>query len=207
MSPGRRTNRKNLRSCQRTILLYSFCFWSQRKILVCKYVCFQPSARRPQARDRKWCSLGINFREKPHPTRVFAGLIGRKECRNNARLCTVTVKIAQISRRAQEEHSWRYWHRGLTPIVYPLFIVGGHEDADRVRCVLMTRTRLLVVPIRPGKSLRLGRGEPALPPKSAPSRLVLSRSRLFRPPAACPLRPCRRVRRNSSPPLYPSRRW
>ncbi len=32
MSPGRRTNRKNLRSCQRTILLYSFCKFSQSKI-------------------------------------------------------------------------------------------------------------------------------------------------------------------------------
>ena len=40
MSPGRRTNRQNLRSCQRTILLYSFYKISQRKIRVCKYSLF-----------------------------------------------------------------------------------------------------------------------------------------------------------------------
>ena len=38
MSPGRRTNRKNLRNCQRTILLYSFYFLSQRK--VCNFIYF-----------------------------------------------------------------------------------------------------------------------------------------------------------------------
>ena len=75
MSPGRRTNRKNLRSCQRTILLYSFYFWSQRKIRVCKYTCFQASAGRPQARDRKWCSPKIKSREKPYLTRVSAEII------------------------------------------------------------------------------------------------------------------------------------
>jgi hypothetical protein len=55
LSPGRRTNRKNLRSCQRTILLYSFYFFRQRKMHACKYTCFQSSARRSQPRDRKWC--------------------------------------------------------------------------------------------------------------------------------------------------------
>ena len=40
MSPGRRTNRKNLRSCQRTILLYSFYFFRQRKIAPCNYPVF-----------------------------------------------------------------------------------------------------------------------------------------------------------------------
>jgi hypothetical protein len=31
LSPGRRTNRKNLRNCQRTILFYAFYFVSQSK--------------------------------------------------------------------------------------------------------------------------------------------------------------------------------
>jgi len=75
LSPGRRTNRKNLRSCQRTILLYSFYFSSQRKLRVCKYTCFQSSARRSQAGDQIWCNRSIAFAGKPYQTRVFAELV------------------------------------------------------------------------------------------------------------------------------------
>ena len=49
---------EKLRSCQRTILLYSFYSSGQWKIRVCKYICFQSSARRSQGCDRIWCSGG-----------------------------------------------------------------------------------------------------------------------------------------------------
>jgi hypothetical protein len=62
LSPGRRTNWKNLRSCQRTILLYSFYFFSQSKIRLCKYMHFQSSARRSQPYDRIWCNDPEQFR-------------------------------------------------------------------------------------------------------------------------------------------------
>jgi hypothetical protein len=74
LSPGRRTNWKNLRSCQRTILLYSFYFFSQSKIRICKYTYFQSSARRSQPHDRIWCNRLNRFRQKPRPARLFAEL-------------------------------------------------------------------------------------------------------------------------------------
>jgi len=79
LSPGRRTNRKNLRSCQRTILLYSFYFWSQRKIRVCKYTSFQRSARHPQPPDRKWCTPKIDFRENPRQLRLSTEFLQPEE--------------------------------------------------------------------------------------------------------------------------------
>src|SRR5438477_3704960 len=63
---------EKLRSCQRTILLYSFYFFSQRKICVCKYTCFQSSARRPQAYDRKLCSQHRHLLQNPFWTRLCA---------------------------------------------------------------------------------------------------------------------------------------
>ena len=48
---------------------------SQRKIHVCKYTCFQPSARHPQPPDRKWCSAQSSSLQKPRPTRLSAEFI------------------------------------------------------------------------------------------------------------------------------------
>ena len=80
MSPGRCTNRKNLRSCQRTILLYSFYFFSQRKIQHSKYTSFQPSARRPQPPDRKWCRRKLKSPQNPRQARVSPEFIHPGKC-------------------------------------------------------------------------------------------------------------------------------
>jgi hypothetical protein len=71
LSPGRRTNRKNLRSCQRTILLYSFYKSSQRKIALRNYMYFQSSAARSQGGDRKLCSYSKHSRPEAAPDAEF----------------------------------------------------------------------------------------------------------------------------------------
>ena len=71
MSPGRRTNRKNSRRCQRTILLYSFYFLSQRKIAGCNCMCFQSSAGCPQGCDRILCSRLDHSSRNPRQSWLF----------------------------------------------------------------------------------------------------------------------------------------
>jgi len=79
LSPGRRTNRKNLRSCQRTILLYSFYKSSQRKITLCNHLYFQSSAARPQAGDRKLCNRAKHFPLEPAPDAAFRDRNSKKK--------------------------------------------------------------------------------------------------------------------------------
>jgi len=69
LSPGRRTNRKNFRSCQRTIMFLLFLFLQSTKNLRLQLAYFQPSARRPQAGDRIWCIRRNEVRSKLLPTR------------------------------------------------------------------------------------------------------------------------------------------
>jgi len=45
--------------------LYSFYFFSQRKIAACNYTHFQSSAARSQPGDRKLCSRKSGFRAEP----------------------------------------------------------------------------------------------------------------------------------------------
>jgi hypothetical protein len=62
LSPGRRTNRKNLRNCQRTILVLLLLEFSSIKNLHLQDAYFQWSAGRPQAGDRILCSLASRSR-------------------------------------------------------------------------------------------------------------------------------------------------
>ena len=55
MSPGRRTNRKNLRNCLRTITVLLLLIFSSIKNRNLQLTCFQSSAASPQASDRNWC--------------------------------------------------------------------------------------------------------------------------------------------------------
>jgi hypothetical protein len=54
-------------------------------------------------------------------------LLAGRNARNNAQLCTATVKIAQIPRLAEERAFMPILALRTEPIVYPPFIVGGHD--------------------------------------------------------------------------------
>jgi hypothetical protein len=62
LSPGRCTNRQNLRNCQRTIMFLLFLFQESIKSVRLYVACFQSSAGRPQAGDRILCRGGERFK-------------------------------------------------------------------------------------------------------------------------------------------------
>jgi hypothetical protein len=62
LSPGRRTNRKNLRNCQRTIPFLLFLILQSTKTARLYLTYFQSSAAHPQAGDRILCSFTREFR-------------------------------------------------------------------------------------------------------------------------------------------------
>jgi hypothetical protein len=82
LSPGRRTNRKNLRNCQRTILVLLLLKFSSIKKLHPQDAYFQSSAARPQAGDRILCRAEGDFAQKARGSGVLhdwgAGGLGEK---------------------------------------------------------------------------------------------------------------------------------
>jgi hypothetical protein len=62
LSPGRRTNRKNLRNCQRTIPFLLFLILQSTKSARLYLIYFQSSAAHPQAGDRILCNPALPFR-------------------------------------------------------------------------------------------------------------------------------------------------
>jgi hypothetical protein len=61
LSPGRRTNRKNLRNCQRTIPFLLFIILESTKSARLYLIYFQSRAAHPQAGDRILCSSTKEF--------------------------------------------------------------------------------------------------------------------------------------------------
>jgi hypothetical protein len=114
LSPGRRTNRKNLRSCQRTILLYSFYKFSQRKITLCNYMYFQSSAARPQGHDRIWCRRQIRYSQMPLQMSSFALCIDRNRCEVREEFYVPLVKITHFRLPARDLVSNGIHGRALT---------------------------------------------------------------------------------------------
>jgi hypothetical protein len=60
-SPGRRTNRKNLRNCQRTIMFLLLLKFASTKTAKFYPLYFQSSAARSQPGARIWCTMGARF--------------------------------------------------------------------------------------------------------------------------------------------------
>jgi hypothetical protein len=84
LSPGRRTNRKNLRNCLRTITVLLLLFFSSTKNHRLQLTCFQPSAASPQAGDRNWCKGISQFRADAAPDAGFRD--SRKDSRSLRRV-------------------------------------------------------------------------------------------------------------------------
>jgi hypothetical protein len=116
LSPGRRTNRKNLRSCQRTILFYSFYFFRQSKICPCNYLIFQSSAARPQAHDRIWCKAPTHSWRNPRWARSFAFCIDVNRCESAVRFYFWVVNIAHSPCLARDFKSAGSTKRILSPL-------------------------------------------------------------------------------------------
>ena len=150
MSPGRRTNRKNLRSCQRTILLYSSYYSRQRKIRACKYTYFQSSAARPQVDDRIWCRPAEPLSQNPSQTRRFACCIDPNRCAIPIAICSCFVKIRHFPRSARDYKQRVMWGQPSSAVRHrPSCARRTAEDG----CPHMNRTCLFSRPLslrRPG---------------------------------------------------------
>ena len=109
MSPGRRTNRENLRSCQRTITLLLLLIFSSIKNRRLQPACFQSSARRPQPGDRIWCRRLARSRASRGRTKVFRdGSVqraGEQSSQQLFRECENQAKSAQ-------REVFRFWRPG-----------------------------------------------------------------------------------------------
>jgi len=75
LAPGRRTNRKNFRNCQSTIVFYTLYFFGQWKKH--KPMCFGFNRVQPVHRgvQRKWCSGRIQSRVRTPCGRGFRGIL------------------------------------------------------------------------------------------------------------------------------------
>ena len=71
MTPGRRTNRKNLRNCQRTIVLYTFYFLGQSKKQKSKWFEFNRVQRIHRGVQREWCTREFADSHQTHAVRGF----------------------------------------------------------------------------------------------------------------------------------------
>jgi hypothetical protein len=56
LAPGRRTNRKNFRNCQRTIVFYTFYFSGQSKKKIFMFFAFNRVQLVHRVVQREWCS-------------------------------------------------------------------------------------------------------------------------------------------------------
>jgi hypothetical protein len=75
-SPGRRTNRKNLRNCQRTIIVLLLLNFQSMKSVRIYVLCFQRSAAGSQAGDSFWCSCNPHLSQRCAANAAFMALNG-----------------------------------------------------------------------------------------------------------------------------------
>jgi hypothetical protein len=76
LSPGRRTNRKNFRNCQRTTTVLLLLNFESTKSTRLYMVCFHQSAAGSQVDDSFWCSANARFSQIRAANAGFVDLNG-----------------------------------------------------------------------------------------------------------------------------------
>jgi hypothetical protein len=93
---------EKLESRQRTIQFYTFYFFRQRKIALCKWMYFQSSAARSQACDRIWCSGKFDFLNSCRNQRFQEEKFSRISSLPALANCSAIVKNRETPRPARD---------------------------------------------------------------------------------------------------------